>query len=264
VIIPYAGTSRLSIGCAYVLLSSIDIFAIYHEIRSVVFTMLNYERSYLLACDHVSTTTSTTTTSSSTADNNSSSSISSSDERSRPPGISRRENIFLSSKLAPEVFRTVSATGIGGAQLDQLAKVFAHERYLLCYTPQRGLSVVLRRRASGPDILKSLLALSCLEQQLQKQGLPQRHRLGSFTDATSSSSSSNSSGDVVAAAAPAAAAVGDRVLEWSEVYSGVVAAQAQASSGFDGFMHALHKLGWNTDKFMFGNIRCRADWDAEP
>jgi hypothetical protein len=231
--------------------------------------MLNYERSYLLACDHVSTTCSTTTSSTSTTDNNSSSS--SSDERSRPPGISRRENIFLSSKLAPEVFRTVSATGIGGLQLDQLAKVFAHERYLLCYTAQRGLSVVLRRRASGHDILKSLLALSCLEQQLQQQGLPQRHRLGSFTAApSSSSSSSSSSGDVVAAAAPAAAAtpvvaaVGDRALDWSEVYSAVVAAQAQASSGFDGFMHALHKLGWNTDKFMYGNIRCRADWDAEP
>ncbi|KAG5178432.1 vitamin B6 photo-protection and homoeostasis-domain-containing protein, partial [Tribonema minus] len=34
------GTSRVSIGAAYVLLSAIDIFAIYHEIRSVVFTML--------------------------------------------------------------------------------------------------------------------------------------------------------------------------------------------------------------------------------
>jgi hypothetical protein len=253
-----AGTSRLSIGCAYVLLSSIDIFAIYHEIRSVVFTMLNYERSYLLACDHVGTASSTTT--SSTTDSNSSS-ISSSEERSRPPGISRRENIFLSSKLAPEVFRTVSATGIGGAQLDQLARVFAHERYLLCYTAHRGLSVVLRRRASGHDILKSLLALSCLEQQLQRAGLPQRHRLGSFAAATSSSSSSSVTGE---ATAVAAAAVGERALEWSEVYSAVVAAQAQASSGFDSFMHALHRLGWNTDKFMFGNIRCRADWDAEP
>lgn len=47
------GTSRQSIVAAYVLLSLVDISAIYNEIRAVVFTVLNHERTHLLAGDYV-------------------------------------------------------------------------------------------------------------------------------------------------------------------------------------------------------------------
>lgn len=47
------GTSRRAIVAAYVLLSVIDIFAIYLEIRAVVFTVLNHERTHLLVRDYV-------------------------------------------------------------------------------------------------------------------------------------------------------------------------------------------------------------------
>lgn len=47
------GTSRHSIVAAYVLLSVVDIVAIYREIRSVVFTVLNHERTHILAGDYV-------------------------------------------------------------------------------------------------------------------------------------------------------------------------------------------------------------------
>ena len=47
------GTSRRAIVAAYVLLSVIDIVAIYLEIRAVVFTVLNHERTHLLARDYV-------------------------------------------------------------------------------------------------------------------------------------------------------------------------------------------------------------------
>ena len=47
------GTSRRAIVAAYVLLSVIDISAIYLEIRAVVFTVLNHERTHLLARDYV-------------------------------------------------------------------------------------------------------------------------------------------------------------------------------------------------------------------
>ena len=38
------GTSRMSIGAAFLALSFVDLFAIYQEIRAVVFKDLNYER----------------------------------------------------------------------------------------------------------------------------------------------------------------------------------------------------------------------------
>ena len=47
------GTSRSSILAAYVLLSMVDISAIYLEIRGVVFTVLNHERTHLLVRDYV-------------------------------------------------------------------------------------------------------------------------------------------------------------------------------------------------------------------
>lgn len=47
------GTSRHAIVAAYILLSLIDIQAIYNEIRAVVFTVLNHERTHLLARDYV-------------------------------------------------------------------------------------------------------------------------------------------------------------------------------------------------------------------
>lgn len=47
------GTSRNSILAAYILLSMVDISAIYLEIRAVVFTVLNHERTNLLVRDYV-------------------------------------------------------------------------------------------------------------------------------------------------------------------------------------------------------------------
>lgn len=47
------GTSRQTIVAAYILLSLIDISAIYFEIRAVCFSVLNHERSHLLARDFV-------------------------------------------------------------------------------------------------------------------------------------------------------------------------------------------------------------------
>jgi hypothetical protein len=47
------GPSRLRIGTAYLLLSSVDLFTIYKEIRSVVFKDLNFERLSLILEDYV-------------------------------------------------------------------------------------------------------------------------------------------------------------------------------------------------------------------
>lgn len=48
------GTSRHSIVAAYILLSVVDIAGIYNEIRAVVFTVLNHERTHLVVRDYLS------------------------------------------------------------------------------------------------------------------------------------------------------------------------------------------------------------------
>lgn len=47
------GTSRQTIVAAYVILSLVDISAIYNEIRAVCFSVLNHERTHLLVRDFV-------------------------------------------------------------------------------------------------------------------------------------------------------------------------------------------------------------------
>ena len=47
------GTSRQTIVAAYVILSLVDISAIYNEIRAVCFSVLNHERTHLLVRDYV-------------------------------------------------------------------------------------------------------------------------------------------------------------------------------------------------------------------
>ncbi len=85
------GSSCLSIGCMYLLLTVSDIFAIYHEIRSVIFTILNYERASIVIDDFVA------------ADGMLPSS------KSSPPKVAMREHVFLPSRSIPNIFRTVGS-----------------------------------------------------------------------------------------------------------------------------------------------------------
>ncbi len=81
----------MSIGFIYVLLTVLDIFAIYREIRSVVFTMLNYERASIVIDDFV------------LADGMLPS------LKSSPSKVAMREHVFLPSRSIPNVFRTVGS-----------------------------------------------------------------------------------------------------------------------------------------------------------
>ncbi len=82
-------SSRFSIGCMYVSLSVLDIFAIYHEIRSVVFTLLNYERASIVIDDFVTACGKLPCS------------------KSSPLKVSMREHVFLPSRNIPNIFRTV-------------------------------------------------------------------------------------------------------------------------------------------------------------
>ncbi len=85
------GSNRLSIGCMYLSLTVLDIFAIYHEICSVVFTMLNYERASIVIDDFVAANGMLPSS------------------KSSPSKVAMREYVFLPSRSIPNVFRTVGS-----------------------------------------------------------------------------------------------------------------------------------------------------------
>ncbi|CAN0125032.1 unnamed protein product [Scytosiphon promiscuus] len=315
------GTSRQTIVAAYVLLSLIDISAIYFEIRAVCFSVLNHERSHLLARDYVasgsdphamvqtpvaprrrgffsaSSPASSSAASSapagetlasrlptitvgevvpaptvagggggasdsdggggsvavlptgesvtsvqrperraateaargapSVAGNNGKEAAAAASTAARaaltieekeeagkgllssPSTVSRRENIFLSSRLTTDAFKTWSQAGVSMEEVEDLLRIFKDERYMLAYTDKskkrkratgsssssssgggggdeiktnsgsgggRGalakgiVSVILHRDATGADTVKSLLALEYLQDELKTAG----------------------------------------------------------------------------------------------
>ncbi len=85
----WPGSNRWSMGCTYLFLSLLDICVIYREIRSVVFTLLNYERASIVIDDFVVAGGILLS------------------NKSSPPKVSMREHVFLPSRNIPSIFRTV-------------------------------------------------------------------------------------------------------------------------------------------------------------
>lgn len=219
------GTSRLSIGIAYLLLSVLDIYAIYREIRSVVFTTLNYERAHLLAKEYVNAKLS-----GANGVINGHSTRLLSNVNASPPTIACRENIFRTARLKPSTFTTVRKAGFDGPRLEDALRTFRGEKYLLARGAQGNVSIVLHRAAGGADVLKSVLALAFLEAKL----------------AEISAHSANT----------------HPYVSWEQEISAMTSASAEASAVCGAFEAELRDLGWSTGKFMFGNIKSRSDWDV--
>ncbi|CAM9726940.1 unnamed protein product [Ectocarpus fasciculatus] len=117
---------------------------------------------------------------------------------SSPSTVSRRENIFLASRLTTNAFKTWSQAGVSMDGVTDLLQIFGNERYMLAYTEKkkkrrkqasgiraragdggggggraapRGIaSVILHRDATGADTVKSLLALEYLQDELKHAG----------------------------------------------------------------------------------------------
>lgn len=136
------GTAQGGMGVAYIALSTVDVFAIYNEIRSVVFSTLNLERGAIVARAYVQAGANATTA------------------VPTPHAVSRQERIFLNPEaIDPAIFRTVSQTGCSLDELHQLrAGAFGDEKFLLSWSPgPEGTSIVLHDKAGAHDILRALL-----------------------------------------------------------------------------------------------------------
>lgn len=158
-------------------------------------------------------------------------------------------------------------------------------------------SVVLHKDATGADAVKSLLALGYLHEELAKAGIAAvgATRVASVTtSATSrsrglkaerievgrSSQESPVSGIIpingdIAGGVPGIGNAGDsgsrgagysggkgpqQHYSYAQVLHCLRTAKRRADEGFPGFLEALQSLGWNTEKFMFGNIKSRVEW----
>jgi hypothetical protein len=134
------GTARVGMALAYIFLSVVDVFAIYNEIRSVVFTTLNLERAAFVVRGFVEGGKAALPL---------------------PFAVSRLERIFLAPKsLDPAIFRTVSQTGCSLEQLHRLREAFGAEKFMVTWGRGVGPSIVLHADAREPDVLRALLVWS--------------------------------------------------------------------------------------------------------
>lgn len=152
------GTSKAKLALAYLGCSAVELFAIYREIRAVVFRTLNHERTLLAAerflqggCAPAAAPT--------------------------PEALAAAEPIFLPSRFrAKRNFATVTETGLADAALQRCLGRFRGERFALARRAREdpeGLrpTVLLHADAGNEDVLKALFALSAA-QRARAAGAP--------------------------------------------------------------------------------------------
>lgn len=196
------GTAQVGMAIAYIFLSVIDVFAIYNEIRSVVFKSLNLERTQIVINKFVSGEPALPT----------------------PYDVSRSERIFLNPEhINYSIFKTISQTGCSIEEIKESQEIFVNEKYLVTNSAEGGPVIVLHVNAKEHDILKSILVLNYLKEDMNKI-----------------SQSAHPDGHIVG-----------RQLG---------SAQARADANFENFEKELHANGWDTKHLLFGKIRCRTEW----
>lgn len=153
------GTSRTNVLTAYSILTALDTFGIYMELRQVVFRTLNAERSSLVIEQYVKN-----------------------GQIISPSDVSRMERIFLKPRYKSRSrFSSIAKAASDPQELEMLLKVFRKERFIVSL-PTRGrlprsppgpCRVVLRNDARHEDVLRALLTVGFLRDcpKIAKGGL---------------------------------------------------------------------------------------------
>ena len=215
------GTAQIGMGVAYILLSCVDVFAIYNEIRSVVFSSLNLERGAMVVKGFVAQGAEGIPT---------------------PNAASRQEYIFWNpASIDTSIFRTVSQTGCSLDELHKVREAFpATEHFLVTWSPSVGTSIVLNTSANHNDILRALLTWAYFNQAWEEgQGAAQMQKQRHAWSAEEQE-------------------VEDRRQE--RALAALKTAHDQARSAEAGFLQALAAKGWDMRHTVFGKIKKRTDW----
>ncbi|CDF35398.1 unnamed protein product [Chondrus crispus] len=132
------GTSKEKVLVAYLILTALDIFGIYMELRQVVFRTLNAERSNILVKRYVR-----------------------SGALLAPSDVSPQERIFLKPHYKSELrLSSIANAAADPQELDMLLHVFRKEHFLVSVpNPNSGnqCRIVLRKNASNEDVMRAIL-----------------------------------------------------------------------------------------------------------
>ena len=206
-------------------LQTLEIYAMYKEIRSVVFSVLNFERLYECVDLFVS------------SDNKTDSSM-----IPTPAQMAYDEKIFLPPNHLSRrniAFGSFSRVYLNPNELHEVQNIFSNEKYLVLVGENLKKSkriiniedqchVVLHTEAKNIDIVKSTLALALLRSKLKKR----------YPDASN-----------------------DTIIRSSACFDLLKEIKIESNMLFPKLLSMLQKQGWNTPaKNMFGSSSVRADW----
>jgi len=241
------GVSVQSVLIIWILLQCAEIFCMYHEIRSVVFRMLNFERMHHVIEKFVS----------SAADNGLEQAT-----IPTPEEEARSEKIFLPpSHLARRgiAFGSLGRAKLAPDELSELMQIFSKEKFLLVVgenqksgrriyqkrygknlkkahtDTQANCHIVLHTDATNADIVKSTLALSFLRRSL------------------ADSVYTNDDGEVIVPP-----------LRSQDCTEMIAEARDKTDVAFPNFLKALSAAGWAPPaRYMFGRVTMRAEWPIQ-
>jgi len=260
-----AGKGRLgnmNVLAAYVLLSAIDVLAIYQELRQVVFRTINPERLGMTVAAFVADGT-----------------------VPPPPVVSRREPIFLPPVYDHRrIFVPLSRLTATPAELTRALHEFRGEKYAIPRVRGGGgggdgaltCKVALREDATNVDVLRSMLAVGYVSFVPAPAGGGGGGGGGGSGGGRSPAAAAapppdGRSGGAAGAAAkpPPFFAAAPRVARlWrrrpvatnGNLHAAVVAANQRATRTAGQFLASLRANGWDVDHLLLSTIKRRASW----
>ena len=240
------GVSVQSVLTIWILLQCAEIFCMYHEIRSVVFRMLNFERMYHVVNTFVR----------SAADSGLEMAT-----IPTPEDEAKTEKIFLPPcHLARRAiaFGSLGRAKLAPDELSELMRIFRRDKFLLVVgenqksgrrmrkgcginvtkaknDAQANCHIVLHADATNADIVKSTLALSYLRRSLADSV---------YTD---------ENGDAIVPS-----------LRSRDCMDMIREARDETSVAFPHFLKVLSAAGWAPPaRFLFGRVTMRAEWPIQ-
>lgn len=230
------GTAQVGMAVAYIALSCVDVFAIYNEIRSVVFSSLNLERGAMVVQGFA---------------------------RQGPEGVptpnqaSQKERIFWNpASIDLGIFKTVSQTGCSLEELHEIREVFSgpvgQEKHFLCtWSSSRGASIVLHTAATHHDILRALLTWAYFQKTWAE---------GSAAEERREEGKKGGEGRRKHRRAWSAEEEKEEGQLQKRALIALTEAHRQAKEDESSFLEALGRKGWDMRHTVFGRIKQRTEW----
>jgi len=197
----FLGNSKAKLVAAYFIFSVLEIFSIYKEIRAVVFRVLNQERAMVLIEHFVRAKFKD-------------------ESLMSPESVASLETLFFPSKFSKGLqFSTLSQIDNSINEMSQLLNIFSQENFCIAF--QRSAPVVLlHKRSTGEDILKSLFVLQCVKLKISQV----------------------------------------RPTNYKDLLEIVEGAKKDFAAYFPRFLGLLKEKGWNDKVFLFKDIKTRNTW----